>query len=143
MIPTRSVLFATLIWTMSCSGAASACSVTPQSPITKAELEIQAEQRRAQFVDRTASAEAVVYVQAVSTSGFGRSSARIRVLEVLKGRASKGRVLWLKTTDSGLCGAGGLVKGQKGVIVLGSERPRAFKGFIHPLDLETLRKSGL
>lgn len=106
----------------------------------QAEFEKQREQ---EFVELVRSADAVVEVEALTTSGPNLSQARFKILRVLSGDAKVGSRLKLRTVGGSLCGAGGVKRGEKGIIYISSEDKYLFTGFLSENSLELLAAAGI
>jgi len=63
-------------------------------------------------------AENLVEILVLRSSRWPDTSAKVKVIGVLKGKATIGTVLDLKTFPSATCGAGDLDKGQSGITIL-------------------------
>jgi hypothetical protein len=111
--------------------------------MTEEERSVYFAQLDQQFVDRIRSADAVLEVEALTTSGPNRSKARFRILRVLKGDAQVGSKLFLRTVGSSLCGPGEVEHGQKGLIFISKEDPGMFNGFIDEGDYDKMREAGI
>jgi hypothetical protein len=125
------------------SQGTSACTIAPLPPMTVEERSTYFAQLDQQLIDRIRSADAVLEVEALTTSGPNRSKARFRVLRVLKGNTRLGSLLFLRTVGSSLCGPGEVERGQKGIIYLSKEQPKMFNGFIYKGDYDKLREAGM
>jgi hypothetical protein len=125
------------------SQSAISCTIAPLPPITGEERTAHFAQLDHDFVERMRSADAVLEVEALTTSGPNRSKARFRVLRVLKGDARVGDRLLLRTLGASLCGPGGVEKDQTGVIYLSKEDPKMFNGFIHEGDYTKMGEAGI
>ena len=67
-----------------------------------------------------------------------------RVVRAYKGHVPIGREYRLRGITESMCGAGDMVAGTRGVIMLnGREEPVYFPGFLDPLTIEILRRRGL
>ena len=127
----------------SAAGPALGCSIPPPPPMTEEEKAAEAERYRQEFLDRGRNAEAIVRVKALSSSGYGESTAVVKVLKTFRGKIRRGTVLRLKTVDSAMCGWGDLKRGEHGVIVLDEKKARYFKGFLWEKDIQEYRKEGI
>jgi hypothetical protein len=122
---------------------ASACAPPLNLPKTAEETAAEAKKHRQDLLDWGRNSEAIVHIRAISSSGYGESSAVIKVLKTLRGKIRRGTILHLKTIDTGMCGWGDLKRGQRGIIILDKERPRYFKGFLDDYLMGEFRKEGV
>ncbi|UIP07878.1 hypothetical protein LY632_05640 [Erythrobacter sp. SDW2] len=122
---------------------AAACTIPPPPPMTAEEKAALALQKDREFVERVRSAVLVLEVQALTTSGANVSKAKFRILKVLRGDARTGAKLKLRTVDQSLCGAGGVERGERGIIYVTVDQPDLFNGFLSDHHLALLAEAGV
>lgn len=125
------------------SGPALACSIEPPPQMTEAERAAENAKRDREFVESARSARAIIEIKARNTSGEYQSGALVDVLRVYKGKVRKGSILKLDTLSSAACGAGGIKRGERGIIILSKSEPKLFGGFLRSGDVELLQTDGI
>jgi hypothetical protein len=137
-------LLVPLVLFCGCSAqSAYACTIEPPPLMTTEEKAAEQARIKQEFIDRAKSAPVILHVEAVTSSGENESHALFDVRHVYKGKARKGRVIKLRTIGSSLCGAGGVKRRQRGIIILSASEPRLFNGFLWSGDIEILQKEGI
>lgn len=125
------------------SGPALACSIEPPPLMTEAERAAENAKKDREFVESARSARAIIEIKARNTSGEYQSGALVDVLQVYKGKVRKGSILKLDTLSSAACGAGGIKRGERGIIILSKSEPKLFTGFLWSGNVELLQKEGI
>lgn len=125
------------------SGPALACSIEPPPQMTDEERAAESAKRDREFVESARSAHAIIETKARNTSGEYQSGALVDVLRVYKGKMRNGSILKLDTLSSPACGAGGIKRGEGGIIILSKSEPKLFKGFLWSGNVELLHKEGI
>jgi hypothetical protein len=120
-----------------------ACWIPPPPPMTDEEKAAEAAKRYQEFVERAKSARAIADVRALSNSGINYSSASFEIIRIYQGELGKNRRIKLRTVGASLCGAGGVKRGERGIIIISAEDPKHFNGFLWTDRIELLRKKGL
>lgn len=103
----------------------------------RAAMNARAENR---FVDRVRSAEAIIEVEALTSSGPNSSHAIFKVVKVYQGEMREGSKRKLQTLGGSLCGPGGAQRGDRGIIYLSKDEPNFFNGFLNQRTLTLLRE---
>ena len=123
------------------SGSALAC--TPPLQMTDEEQAAENAKGDREFAETARSSRAIIEIKARNTSGEYRSGALVDVLRVYKGKVRKGSILKLDTLSGAACGAGGMKRGERGIIILSRGEPRLFTGFLRSGDVKLLQKEGI
>jgi hypothetical protein len=125
------------------SGPALACDIESPPLMTEEERAAKSAKRDREFVESARSARAIIEIKARNTSGEYQSGALVDVLRVYKGKVRKGSILKLDTLTSAACGAGGIKRGERGIIILSKSEPKLFMGFLWSGNVELLQKEGI
>ncbi len=120
-----------------------ACSIEPPLPMTAEEKAAEKVRIKQEFIDHAKSAQAILHVKVITSSGENISHALFEIRQVYKGKARKGSALKLRTIGWSLCGAGGVKRRQQGIIILSASEPRLFNGFLWSGDIEILQQEGI
>ena len=115
---------------------ARACTMTARNPPpTQAQIDQWTRQRYA-------GAEAVIEVEAIAGSSFGRAG-RMRVVLAYKGDIAPGALIEVRTLSSAMCGPGEFAAGSRGMIMVPRLSDPFFQGFLTAGEVAFLRRSGL
>ena len=111
--------------------------------MTDEERAAESAKRDREFVESARSARAIIEIKARNNTGDYKSGALVDVLRVYKGKVRKGSILKLDTLSSAACGAGGIKRGERGIIILSKSEPKLFTGFLWSGNVELLQKEGI
>lgn len=139
----RQISLGLVLFALATAEPALACSINPPPPMTEAEKAAEIEKTKQEFIKWAKSARAIFDVKAITSSGENQSHALFEVRQIYKGKFRKGGVIKLTTIGSSLCGAGGVKRREQGIVILSTEDPHLFNGFLWSGDIELLQKEGV
>ena len=98
--------------------------------------------REKALISAVTRAEHIIEIRVLRSSAFLRRPAIVRVTQVLRGDVAEGAVLRLTTAPGSACGAGELLKGQRGFTILRSLDPDQlyFSGFLTPEQIAAAKE---
>jgi hypothetical protein len=134
----RQISLGIALFILSVSGPALACTIEPPPLMTEAEKAAEIAKTKQEFIMLAKSARAIFDVKAITSSGENESHAPFEVRRIYKGKFRRGGVIKLATIGSSLCGAGGVKRREKGIIILWSSDPLLFNGFLRIENIELL-----
>lgn len=139
----RQISLGLVLFALATTESALACSINPPPPMTEAEKAAEIAKTKQEFITSAKSARAIFDVKAITSSGENESHALFEARQICKGKFRKGGVIKLSTIGASLCGAGGVKRREQGIVILSTEDPHLFNGFLWSGDIELLQKEGV
>jgi hypothetical protein len=125
------------------ASSAVACSIEPPPQMTAEEQAAEVEKLNWEYVEWAKNAQAILRVEAITSSGENESTALFKVSTVYKGKHRRGAAFKLKTVGVTLCGPGAVKRRERGIIIISREHPRLFNGFVGLGNLKLLVDAGV
>lgn len=139
----RQISLAIALLALIASGPALACTIEVPPQMTEAEKAAQIVKSDRDFIEYAKSARAIIEIKALNSSGEYNSGNIVEVLRVYKGKVRKGAILQLDTVPSSACGAGGMKRRERGIVILSTSEPKLFQGLLWSGDIKILQNQGV